>query len=367
MCYRSNPRGEDDYMPDPFLSELKYRGGASEDFIEVAVDAGTDVSDLVVTVYRANGTIRSSNALSLLTPTTVNGFDVYVIQTGDATAFNGISTNQAVSLSENGLVYQFVSFDDTAGTVTATQGPAAGLSSTDIGQAGFNESLETQDQGGSYFTQTDPDPNNVTCFVNGTQMETNKGLVAVEDLRPGMRLRTLEGQFAPLRMVLRRHVTRDEMRANDALRPVRISAGAMGVTIPRRDVLVSRQHRMLLNSATTQRMFGCNGALVAAIRLIEMPGVYVDLPEEDNEYFHLLFDEHEVVFADGAPSESFFLGEVALRTLPSASRREIALIFPNLALPLRVEQSKHLIPKRRHQARLVARHAKNRKTLVSAL
>ena len=30
-------------MPDPFFSELKYLGGASVDFIEVAVDAGADL------------------------------------------------------------------------------------------------------------------------------------------------------------------------------------------------------------------------------------------------------------------------------------------------------------------------------------
>ncbi|MEM7733490.1 MAG: Hint domain-containing protein [Pseudomonadota bacterium] len=352
-------------MPDPFLSEIKYLGNANVDFIEVAVDAGTDVSDLVVTVYRGNGTVRSSIDLSLLTPTTVNGFDVYLIDNSGPTAFNGVSLNQAVALSDSSTVYQFVSFSDNANTVTATAGPADGLTSTEIGQAGAGNSLETQDQGGSYFEQTNPDPDNVTCFVNGTRIETEDGPVSVEDLTPGMRVRTLEGRFAPLRMVLSRRITRGDMVANEALRPIRISAGSLGQGIPHRDVLVSRQHRMLVTSPITQRMFGRDGALVAAIRLTDIPGVFVDLPDGDIEYFHLLFDEHEVIFADGAPSESFFLGEVALRTLPSDSRREISLVFPDLTLPMRVEQSKHLIPKRRHQARLVARHAKNRKTLVA--
>ncbi|MEO0370540.1 MAG: Hint domain-containing protein, partial [Pseudomonadota bacterium] len=176
-------------MPDPFLSEVKYLGNASQDFIEVAVDAGTDVSNLVVTVYRPNGTVRSTSDVSLLTPTTVNGFDVYLIDNSGPTAFNGVALNQAVSLSEGSTVYQFVSFSDTPGGVTATTGPANGLTSTDIGQAGAGESLETQDQGGSYFTQTDPDPNNVTCFVAGTQIDTQDGPVAVEDLTVGTRVR----------------------------------------------------------------------------------------------------------------------------------------------------------------------------------
>ena len=144
-------------MPDPFFSELKYLGGASVDFIEVAVDAGTDVTDLVVTVYRENGTIRSSNDLSVLTPTTVNGKDVYLIESGDATNFSGLALREAVSLSENGTVFSFVSFDDTAGVVSPTVGPAAGLTSTDIGMAGSGSSLETTDGGATYFTQDAPD------------------------------------------------------------------------------------------------------------------------------------------------------------------------------------------------------------------
>ncbi|MEL7206204.1 MAG: hypothetical protein AAGL19_18630, partial [Pseudomonadota bacterium] len=71
-------------MPDPFISEVKYRGGANEDFIEIAVDAGTDVSDIQVTVYRSNGTVRSTSDLSDVTPTTVNGRDVYTLVNGDA-------------------------------------------------------------------------------------------------------------------------------------------------------------------------------------------------------------------------------------------------------------------------------------------
>ena len=30
-------------MPDPYLSEIKYLGSATQDFVEIAVDAGADV------------------------------------------------------------------------------------------------------------------------------------------------------------------------------------------------------------------------------------------------------------------------------------------------------------------------------------
>jgi hypothetical protein len=353
-------------MPDPFLSEIKYLGNANLDFIEVAVDAGTDVSNLVVTVYRANGNVRSSNNLSVLTPTTVNGYDVYLIQNGDATNFNGVGLSQAVSLSEGSTVYQFVSFSDTAGGVTATSGPASGLTSTDIGQAGAGSSLETQDQGGSYFVQTSPDPNNVTCFVAGTRIETSEGQVPVEKLAQGMDIRTLDGSLKPLKLVLKSRVTESELSRNTTLWPVRIHAGALGLNVPQRDVLVSRQHRMLVSSPISQRMFGQRKVLVSAVRLTALPGIYVEKPVGDIEYFHLLFDEHEVIFADGAPTESFFLGEEALKSLPTQSLKEIELIFRDVSLPVQLEDSKHLIPNGKRQARLVERHLKNQKSLLAA-
>lgn len=353
-------------MPDPFFSEIKYLGNANADFIEIAVDAGTDVSDLVLTVYNSNGSVRSSSNISVLTPTTVNGFDVFLIENGDATNFNGVALNNAVSLSENGTVYQFLSFTDNPGAVTATAGPANGLTSTEIGQAGAGSSLETQDQGATYFTQDNPDPNNVVCFANGTRIETKDGLVAVEDLREGAMVRMLDGEFRPLKMILSRRFARTKLVANEALWPVRISAGALGQSVPSRDIRVSRQHRMMVSSPITERMFGRDDVLVAAIRLTELPGVFVEEPEEAIEYFHLLFEDHEVIFADGAPSESFFLGPVALSRLPDESVEEIKLIFPDLTLPMQVDDSKHLIPSRNRQMRLIARHIRRNENVVSA-
>lgn len=352
-------------MPDPFFSEIKYLGGANEDFIEVAVDAGTDVSDLVVTVYNANGSVRSSSNISVLTPTTVNGFDVYLIENGDATNFNGVALNNAVALSENGTVYQFLSFTDTPDPVTATAGPANGLTSTEIGEAPRGSSLETQDQGGSYFEQSDPDPDNVVCFANGTRIETDAGPVLVEDLHEGAMVRMLDGAFRPLRKILSRRFAQSTLATNAALWPVRISAGALGQNVPSRDIRVSRQHRMLVSSPITQRMFGRGDVLVAAIRLTDLPGVFVEEPDAPIEYFHLLFDDHEVIFADGAPSESFFLGPVALSRLPEESVEEIKCIFPDLTLPMQVEDSKHLIPNKKRQMRLVARHVRRNENLVS--
>ena len=79
-------------MPAPYFSEIRYLGNGATDFIEVAVDAGTDVSNFFVTVYRPNGTIRTSDSLSGMSFTTIAGRDVYVIERAGPSNFNGIST-----------------------------------------------------------------------------------------------------------------------------------------------------------------------------------------------------------------------------------------------------------------------------------
>lgn len=84
--------------------------------------------------------------------------------------------------------------------------------------------------------------------------------------------------------------------------------------------MVSRQHRMLVRSKVAERMFGRPDALVSAIKLTALPGIYVDDQVEEVEYFHILFDQHEIVWAEGAPSESMFAGPEALKSIPAVAR-----------------------------------------------
>lgn len=349
-------------MADPYLSEIKYLGGASEDFIEVAVDAGSDVAGLTVTIYHENGSIRSESNISVLEPTTVNGKDVYVIEAGDDTNFNGVAYHNAVSLSQDGTVYSFVSFDDTSDTVTATEGDAAGLTSTDIGTAGKGSSLETDDGGQTYFVQDEPNPWGVPCLMAGTFIETDVGEILIENLKPGMLLKTADQELRPLKRVFMRKISARALEKEPKLCPVRITAGALGADMPKRDLLVSRQHRMLMSSTTVERMFNAPSVLISACRLARLPGIYVDTTVTEVTYYHLLFDDHEVIYAEGAPTESLFLGAEALATLEQEVIDEIQMIFPHLSLPLDETHSKQHIPTLPQQSALVTRHLKNQQS-----
>ena len=150
-------------MPVLYISEVKYLGGASVDFIEVAVTAGTDVSNIQVIVYNASGTVRSTNSLGTLV-STLDGKDVYVIDKTTSATFTGLHIFGGVALVDNGTVDSFISFDY-GSPITATAGPANGLTSTQIGSAGSGSSLETNVDGGSYTLQNSPNSGTIPCFI----------------------------------------------------------------------------------------------------------------------------------------------------------------------------------------------------------
>jgi Hint domain len=169
----------------------------------------------------------------------------------------------------------------------------------------------------------------LACFTHGTLIDTPDGPRLIEDLEPGDLVTTLGNGSQPLRWVGSRRVSTIEMIAAPELRPVLFETGAVGNS---RALLVSPQHRMLLNDWRAQVYFGEDQVLVAAKAMVNGKTIRQVLPEHGVTYCHLLFDRHEVIVAEGALSESFHPGEMGLGALDEAQRREIEALFPMLAL-----------------------------------
>lgn len=83
------------------------------------------------------------------------------------------------------------------------------------------------------------------------------------------------------------------------------------------------------------------------------------------EYFHMLFDRHEVVISNGAETESLFTGPEALKSLGAAAVAEIFAIFPELKDPNNgLAPARPLVPGRKGRS-LASRHAQNNVALVN--
>jgi len=166
----------------------------------------------------------------------------------------------------------------------------------------------------------------IICFAPGTLIDTERGRVAVEDLRPGDRVLTRDHGFQPLVWCARRDLPG---ALPVELAPVRIAAGALGADLPERDLVVSPRHRMLVTGARAQLLFGAREVLVAAADLVGLPGIARDA-QGTPAYVHVMCARHEILRAEGAWSESFHPAAEVLGALDAATRAELLALFPDL-------------------------------------
>lgn len=162
----------------------------------------------------------------------------------------------------------------------------------------------------------------IPCFTRGTRILTPEGAVPVEALRTGDLVKTADHGDQPVRWIGSRRVV-----ATGKLAPVLIGAGVLGNL---RDLLVSQQHRMLLAGWKCEMLFGEDEVLAAAKHLVDGRGIRV-IEAAEVEYFHLLLDRHEIVFADGAATESLHPGGETFLNMDREARDEIAALFPGLS------------------------------------
>ncbi len=165
------------------------------------------------------------------------------------------------------------------------------------------------------------------CFVAGTLIATPRGEVPIETLRPGDLVLTLDDGAQPLIWVGRRRTIFGHRSHRH--HPVRIAAGAMGHGLPRRDLRVSPQHRLLVAGPPGKRFAA--GALAKAKGLCGRPGISQDTECTAVDYLQLLLPRHGIVLAEGLPTESFLPRGYALAALPEADRVAICSLVPVLS------------------------------------
>ncbi|MGZ3216013.1 Hint domain-containing protein [Paracoccus sp. T5] len=231
------------------------------------------------------------------------------------------------------------------------------------------ESLLVNGSGGIVFEGLQPsdftnDNTGVPCFVRGTMILTPDGEVPVQDLRRGDLVLTLDAGAQPVLWIGHRALSAAELAARPRLRPIRISAGALGEGLPLRALTVSPQHRVLLRSRIAGRMFGQDEVLVAAKHLVGSCGIEVIQDQAPVEYWHVMFDRHQVICSEGAMTESLFTGAEALDSMGRVSRQEIMELLPQLAdRPFRPARR---FLNGRAGRNLALRHRKNQVALCAA-
>ena len=144
----------------------------------------------------------------------------------------------------------------------------------------------------------------------------------MEKLEPGTLVHTRDNGLQPLRWVGSRAVPGQDDLAPVSLDPVLFAEA-------RAPLLVSPQHRILWEGPRAQLLFGSREVFVPAKHLADA-GLARRAACDSVTYMHLMLPAHEVIFANGVPTESFFPGDEALIGLDPAAREEMFRIFPEL-------------------------------------
>jgi hypothetical protein len=324
------------------ISELHYSNayaassGVAE-FLEVALNPSEDPADFTVSFYQADGTVGIEIALTDLGVVASvdpdNGELIYVISADNFPIFltdpdGGGSTNYEAYALVNTDTSTVVDFYDIGGgtqNILALDGLAAGSTSDNLAVVVGPDSTTTTLQ----FNQPNPDTlvyetigpgdTGLACFTKGTLIDTPNGAVRIDKLNVGDLVNTLDRGACAVRWIGQTTIPGVGKHA-----PIRFQKGVLGAE---RNILVSPQHRILVQGWQCELLFGQDEMLIPAIALVN--GSTVKQVERTQvSYVHIMFDTHQMVTCSGFVSESFFPGEES-RNAVTGMQAEIEDLFPD--------------------------------------
>ncbi len=160
-------------------------------------------------------------------------------------------------------------------------------------------------------------------FARGTRITLGDGRQKpIEALVPGDMILTRDHGRQPLRWL-----GRATLRAAGAFAPVVIGRDCLGNA---GDLIVSQHHRIFLYQRDRSAGLPTSEVLVQAKHLVDGETVFV---REGGfvDYFSLVFDRHEIVYAEGIPCESLMVNEATVTRLPAELAQEVRARFPGLS------------------------------------
>jgi autotransporter passenger strand-loop-strand repeat protein len=309
---------------DPINGIFVRQGGTitisgGQDFYAGATASGATLSGGFQ--YVASGAIAST--------TTIRGGIEYI--DGGAVATDTLISGGILWLASGGTASGAIDFAGSGGTlqIDGTSMPAntvsgfvagdmfdlAGVAYSSTGSADLlagnmlqiSEGAQTydlqldphQDFTGDYFhlgsdagSGTQVTEDDIPCYCAGTLIATVHGDVRVEELAIGDEVLTLDGAARPIKWIGRRSYQRPFMGRN--VTPILIRAGALREDVPLRDLYVSPDHALYVDEV-----------LIAAEHLVNGVSIVRCQDVDSVQYIHIELDRHDVIFAEGAPAETF--------------------------------------------------------------
>jgi hypothetical protein len=134
------------------------------------------------------------------------------------------------------------------------------------------------------------------CFLKGTRVLTSRGEAQIEDLGVGDLVKTMRGEDLPIKWIGRNTFRRSGAFWPKSVIPIRVSRFAIDDHTPHADLYLSPRHALFIDGFLMEVRDLVNGTSIAPVVAPDM---------ETIEYFHIVLNTHEVIWAEGAPAESY--------------------------------------------------------------
>jgi len=282
--------------------------------------AGRDGVDTTQGIEQFVFSDRTLNAAQLLVNQAVQDTvpPTIIVSSNTASLRSGQTATLTFTLSESSTDFALGDISVAGGTLTnfagngtsytATFTPTANSTANGVVSVGSNQ---FSDAAGN-FNVDGADANNAVtmsvntvasstpvCFARGTLIQTASGPVPVEELEINDRLSLYVKPTSDDSTDLVRWIGRQTFHPVMAdlidYLPIKISANALGPGQPFQDLYVSPDHAILFDGTLIHANALVNGSSI--LQMNEWAG--------DVEYFHIETENHELVYANGVPAETF--------------------------------------------------------------
>ncbi len=261
--------------------------------------------------YLIDGAVTSGEAITFADTSSTLAFD-------DAAAMDGT----IYALAPSNIIDLTDIADDPSGSVNLV-----GHNVLAVKENGTTYTLQldkTQNFTGDFFhllsdfaeTGTDIVENTTPCYCRGTLIQTQRGQKRVEDIKIGDHAMTIVGVTRPIKWIGRRSFDGRFVMGRKDILPICIKAGALDENVPRRDLWISPHHAIYFESKYFDGRHVADGflsrlpcedggVLIEAKDLVNGSSIVQAERVDKVEYFHIELETHDVIFAEGALSESF--------------------------------------------------------------
>ncbi len=273
-----------DVLVNGVLSDITVDQGAVFNVDGLGADAAGTIT------IGGGGTVVEGNKLTVLAPVNFTGNTGTLVLDQSAgvnlNLLDGITGFQAGDGIELNQTITSATYDSSNDTLVVKDGNTV-VTTLALTGTGFSQGFTVTNLGNGSFDIS------VACFLPGTMMLTDRGEVPASQVAIGDRLVTLSGEAKPVKWIGRRSYSAAVVASDPHVAPVTIRRGALGDELPSRDLHLSPCHAMFLD-----------GILVESGHLVNDASILREPVEGVVEYINFEFEDHEVIFADGAPAET---------------------------------------------------------------